>query len=92
MKMWAEMMAKQGAAAATVNDVMTIYKVGEAIGNPKVFIVTGSVDPAAIPESVESGVKAYNADNLLIEGMYHGVPTSKDWKLAADGIINWLEK
>ena len=92
MKMWAEMMAKQGAAAATVNDVMTIYKVGEAIGKPKVFIVTGSVDPAAISESVESGVKAYNADNLLIEGMYHGVPTSKDWKLAADGIINWLEK
>ncbi len=92
MEMWAEMMAKQGAAAATVNDVMTKYKVGEAKGNPKVFIVTGSVDPAAVSESVESGVKAYNADNLVIEGMYHGVPTSKDWEKAADGIINWLEK
>lgn len=92
MELWAEKMAKQGAAAATVNDVMTKYKVGDAKGNPKVFIVTGSVDPAATPESVESGVKAYNADNLVIEGMYHGVPTSKDWKIAADAIIDWLEK
>ncbi len=92
MGLWADMMTEQGAAQATVNDVMTVYKVGEAIGNPKVFIVTGSLDPAAIPESLESGVKAYNAENLVIEGMYHGVPNSKDWKKAADGIINWLEK
>ncbi|MCP4611304.1 MAG: alpha/beta hydrolase [Planctomycetes bacterium] len=92
MEKWADMMATQGAAAATVNDVMTIYKVGGAIGNPKVFIVSGSEDPAAIPESIESGIKAYNAENLVIEGMYHGVPNSKDWQKAADGIINWLEK
>jgi len=92
MEKWADMMAKQGAAAATVNDVMTIYKVGGAKGSPKVFIVSGSEDPAAIPESIESGVKAYNAENLVIEGMYHGVPNSKDWQKAADGIINWLEK
>ncbi len=92
MDMWADMMAKQGAAGATVNDVMTIYKVGGAKGNPKVFIVSGSEDPAAVPESIESGIKAYNAENLVIEGMYHGVPNSKDWKIAADGIINWLEK
>ena len=92
MDYWAYMMSKQGASGATVNDVMTKYKVGEAKGSPKVFIVTGSADPAAIPESVESGVKAYNAENLVIEGMYHGVPNSKDWQKAADGIINWLEK
>ncbi len=39
MDYWAYMMSKQGASGATVNDVMTIYKVGEAkIGRYKVFI------------------------------------------------------
>ena len=94
MDMWAEMMAKQGASETTVGDVVSgkNYKIGDAIGNPEVFIVSGSKDPASIPESLESGIKAYNADNLVIEGMYHGVPNSKDWQKAADGIINWLEK
>jgi len=39
---------------------------------------------------VESGVKAYNADNVVIDDMYHGVPTSKDWEKAAEAIHNWL--
>ena len=55
MDSWAYMMTKQAASEATVNDVMTTYKVGDAKGNPKVFIVTGSEYPAAIPESLESG-------------------------------------
>ena len=92
MDVWAEMMVKQGASAATINDVMTTYKVGEAKGNPQVFIVTGSADPAATPESVESGVKAYGADNLVIDNMYHGVPTSADWEKAAEAIYNWLSE
>ena len=89
---WAGLMKEQGASKATINDAMTIYKIGEAKGSPKVFIVYGSEDPTVPTASIESGVKAYNADKLEIEGMYHGVPTSKDWQKAADGIINWLEK
>ncbi len=91
MDYWANMMAKQGASGATVSDVLTKYSVGSPKGDPKVLIVTGALDPAAIPESVESGVKAYDAHNLTIEGMFHGVPNSKDWRIAADGILDWLE-
>jgi len=89
---WVELMAEQGASKATINDAMTIYKTGEAKGNPEVFIVSGSEDPTAPPAMIESAVNAYGADNLVIEGMYHGVPTSKDWKIAADAIIDWINE
>lgn len=87
---WVDSMIKQGAPAVAVGEITTQYKVGEAKGNPKVFIATGKQDPAAPENLVKSGVEAYNADNIVIDDMYHGVPTSANWQKAAEAIYNWL--
>jgi pimeloyl-ACP methyl ester carboxylesterase len=89
---WAKRMVDQGVPETAMSDITGSHTIGDAKGNPKVFIVIGENDPTTPKQSIENAMKTYNADNIIIEDIYHGIPTSKNWQKAADGIINWLEK
>ncbi|MCP4182944.1 MAG: alpha/beta hydrolase [Hyphomicrobiales bacterium] len=88
---WIHKMALQGVSNALLADLAATYKIGDALGKPKVLLVTGKQDPATPKSMIDSTIDAYDAEHVMIDDMYHGIPTSKNWKKAADAINNWLE-
>ncbi len=60
-------MSLQGVSDALLADLATNYKIGDALGKPKVLLVTGKQDPATPKPMIDSTINAYDAEHVMID-------------------------
>jgi pimeloyl-ACP methyl ester carboxylesterase len=56
-----------------------------------IFVAGAEDDALFSPDEVRATAETYKADVQLFPGLAHDVMLDSNWKLAADGILQWLE-